>query len=30
VFPGDEDARTFDKLERIQKLMIVDATREII
>jgi hypothetical protein len=28
LFPGDEDAKTFDKLERIQKLMILNTTKE--
>ena len=29
VFPGDDDSKTFDKMERIQKLMIVDTTPDV-
>lgn len=30
VFPDDDDAKSFDKMERIQKLMIVDTTADVV
>lgn len=30
VFPGDDDPKTFDKMDRIQKLMIVDTTTDVV
>lgn len=30
VFPGDDDPKTFDTIERIQKLVIIDTTKEVI
>lgn len=30
TFPGDESASGFDKLDRIQKLMIIDTTADIV